>query len=135
MTTFLATWREPGEAAVKTAWRARQEGGDLLTCLEKGLAECELDPTFLAIGLGALPNSDGEVELDASMMDGADLSAGAVCSVRGIVPVISVARRVMEKTPHVMIAGEQARRFALSQGFRPQNLMTAENVRRYDEWK
>src|SRR5579862_6773562 len=135
MTTFLATWREPGEAAVKTAWRARQEGGDLLTCLEKGLAECELDPTFLAIGLGALPNQDGEIELDASMMDGADLSAGAVCALRGICPAISVARLVKEKTPHVMLAGDQARRFAVSNGIEPINLMTAENVKRYDEWR
>ncbi len=135
MTTILATWEQPGKVAIETASRAIQDGADLRTILEKGLAACELDPELLAIGLGALPNSDGEVELDGSMMDGADLSAGAVCSVRGIVPVISVARRVMEKTPHVMIAGEQARRFAISQGFRPQNLMTAENVRRYDEWK
>jgi len=135
MTTILATWEQPGKVAVETAARALNEGADLRTVLEKGLAACELDPTLLAIGLGSLPNSDGEVELDASMMDGRDLSAGAVCSVRGICPVISVARRVMENTPHVMIAGEQARRFAISQGFRPQNLMTAENVKRYDEWK
>ena len=135
MTTILATWEKPGEVAINAANSAIQQGADLRTILEKGLAACELDPELLAIGLGALPNSDGEVELDASMMDGADLSAGAVCSVRGIVPVISVARRVMEKTPHVMISGEQARRFAISQGFRPQNLMTAENIRRYDEWK
>src|SRR5437660_198905 len=102
MATFLATWREPGEAAVRTAWQARQDGGDLLTSLEKGLAVCELDPLLLAIGLGALPNQDGELELDASMMDGTDLSAGAVCAVRGICPVISVARLVKEHTPHVM---------------------------------
>ena len=135
MTTILATWEKPGKVAIETAAAAFNEGNDLRTILEKGLAACELDPELLAIGLGALPNSDGEVELDASMMDGADLNAGAVCSVRGIVPVISVARRVMEKTPCVMLSGEQARRFAISQGFRPQNLMTAENVKRYDEWK
>jgi N4-(beta-N-acetylglucosaminyl)-L-asparaginase len=135
MTTFLATWREPGETAVRTAWQARQEGGDLLTCLEKGLAACELDPKFLAIGLGSLPNQDGELELDASMMDGADLSAGAVCAVRGICPVISVARLVKDKTPHVMLAGEQARRFAIENGCEPQNLMTAESCKRYDEWR
>jgi N4-(beta-N-acetylglucosaminyl)-L-asparaginase len=135
MTTILATWEQPGKVAIETAARSLKEGADLRTVLEHGLAACELDPELLAIGLGALPNSDGDVELDASIMDGRDLSAGAVCGVRGIVPVITLARRVMEKTPHVMIAGEQARRFAISQGFRPQNLMTAENIRRYEEWK
>jgi len=135
MTTFLATWREPGETAVKTAWEARQKGGDLRTCLEQGLAACELDPHFLAIGLGSLANADGELELDAAMMDGEDLSAGAVCAVRGIVPVISVARKVMEDTPHVMLAGDQARRFAIEKGFKPRNLHTEESVRRFDEWR
>lgn len=135
MTTVLATWEKPGKVAIDTAARAVQQKLDLRSVLEQGLAACELDPDLLAIGLGALPNMDGEVELDASMMDGTDLSAGAVCSVRGIVPVISVARRVMEKTPHVMLAGEQARRYAISQGFKVQNLMTAENIRRYEEWK
>lgn len=135
MTTILATWNEPGEVAIRSAWSARSQGADLRTTLEKGLAAAELDPSLLAIGLGSLPNSDGELELDASMMDGRDLSAGAVCAVRGIVPVISVARKVLEETKHVMLAGDQARRFAISKGFRPQNLMTAECIKHYEEWK
>jgi N4-(beta-N-acetylglucosaminyl)-L-asparaginase len=135
MATFLATWRDPGKPAVETAWQTRQEGGDLLTSLEKGLSVCELDPYFLAIGLGALPNQDGELELDASIMDGTDLSAGAVCAVQGICPVISVARLVKDKTPHVMLAGDQARRFAISEGLEPRSLMTAENLKRYECWR
>lgn len=135
VTTLLSTWKEPGQVAIQNAWKARAEGADLRTTLEKGLAAAELDPTLLAIGLGSLPNSDGELELDASMMDGADLSAGAVCAVRGICPVISVARKVMEETKHVMLAGDQARRFAISKGFRPHNLMTAEAIKHYETWK
>ena len=134
MTTLLATWREPGPIALKAAEAALAAGNDLKTAIEKGLAACELDPSLLAIGLGSLPNADGELELDAAMMDGQDLSAGAVCAVKGIVPVISVARKVMEETRHVMLAGDQARRFAIAKGFRPVNLMTAENCRRYEEW-
>ena len=134
MTTLLATWREPGPIALTAADQALSQGKDLISAIEAGLAACELDPKLLAIGLGALPNSDGELELDASIMNGSDLSAGAVSAVRGIVPVISVARKVMEETPHVMLTGEQARRFAIAKGFRPQNLMTEENCRRYQEW-
>ncbi|HTQ09037.1 MAG TPA: isoaspartyl peptidase/L-asparaginase, partial [Fimbriimonadaceae bacterium] len=69
MTTFLASWRDPGKTAVETAWQSRQGGADLPTCLETGLAACELDPNFLAIGFGSLPNQDGDLELDASIMD------------------------------------------------------------------
>ncbi len=135
MTTFLATWREPGQTAVEEAWKAHVAGRDLLESIEDGLSACELDPKFLAIGRGALPNTDGELELDASMMDGADLSAGAVCAVRNIVPAIRLARIVKDKTPHVMIAGEQARRLAIEHGIEPRSLMTAENLRRYEEWR
>lgn len=135
MTTFLATWKEPGKIGIDAAWKAHQSGADLRSSIEAGLTACEEDPTLLAIGRGALPNSEGELELDASIMDGKDLSAGAVCSLRGILPAIKVARMVMERTPHVMLAGDKARQFAIQQGLHPQNLMTAENVRLYDEWR
>jgi N4-(beta-N-acetylglucosaminyl)-L-asparaginase len=134
-TLFLATWEKPGQTAVEQAWAKRQTGGNLRDCLEAGLAACELDPTFLAIGLGSLPNADGELELDAAMMDGENLEAGAVCSLRGIVPAISVAREVLEKTPHVMLAGEQARRFALQMGHEVRQTMTPRSIELYEEWR
>ena len=134
MTLFLATWEKPGKTAVEQAWAKHLNGGDLRDCLEAGLAACELDPEFLAIGLGSLPNSDGELELDAAMMDGRDLEAGAVCALRGIVPAISVARGVLESTKHVMLAGDQARRFALSKGFETRQTMTARSIELYEQW-
>lgn len=112
-----------------------RKGLPMVDCIEAGLTAAEDDPNLIAIGRGSLPNADGELELDASIMDGSDLSAGAVCALRGILPAIKVARWVKERTPHVMLAGDQARRFAIEQGLKPQNLMTGEAVRRYDEWK
>ncbi|MDI9634779.1 N(4)-(beta-N-acetylglucosaminyl)-L-asparaginase [Kamptonema cortianum] len=134
MRTIVSTWKRPGEVAIQGALVKSHAGGSMLDCLEAGLTAAELDPELIAIGLGSLPNSDGELELDASMMDGETLEAGAVCSVRGIVPVISVARKVMEDTPHVMLSGEQARRFAISHGFVPRSLMTEVACERYQQY-
>lgn len=135
MTTLLSTWAEPGKVAIDAGWDAFVRTQDLRTALEMGLAAAEADPTLMAIGRGSLPNTDGELELDAAMMDGKDLLSGAVCAVRGILPVISVARLVMEKTAHIMLAGDQARRFALDNGFKPTNLHTAESIAKYEEWR
>lgn len=135
MSIILASWKEPGPVALNAAIAAQSRGADLLTAIEEGLSACELDPSLLAIGLGSLPNSDGEMELDASVMEGKHLNAGAVCSLRGICPAIKVARLVMEKTPHVMLSGDQAKRFAISHGIEPMNLMTATNIEKYEEWK
>lgn len=134
MPTILSTWNEPGKVVMDAATQALNAGQSMLDSIEAGLTAAEEDPNLIAIGRGSLPNSDGELELDASVMMGSDLSAGAVCSMRGILPAIKVARWVMERTPHVMLAGDQARRFAIENGLYPQNLMTATNIERYEEW-
>ncbi len=135
MPTFLATWENPGQTAVQTAWRAWGESPVLREALVEGLAACEMDPAFLAIGLGSLPNADGELELDAAIMEGRDLRAGAVCALRGIVPAIRVARLVMDHTDHVMVAAEGARRLAMEHGMTPRQTMTAKALEAWEEWR
>ncbi len=135
MPTFLATWEQPGRTAVETAWRTWEAKPELREALVEGLAACEMDPSFLAIGLGALPNSDGELELDAAIMEGRDLRAGAVCALRGIVPAIRVAQLVMDHTDHVMIAADGARRLAMEHGMTPRQTMTVKSLEAWEEWR
>lgn len=133
--TILSTWREPGKVAIDAAQLSDQRGSDLCQILVDALSASELDPNLIAIGLGSLPNADGVIELDASIMDGLDLSAGAVCSVQDICPVIQVANLVRTQTPHVLLAGSQARRFALEHGFQAQDLTREPSQKKYEEWK
>jgi L-asparaginase/beta-aspartyl-peptidase (threonine type) len=91
-------------------------GGRALDVVEYAVAEMESSGLYVA-GRGSAPNSAGHVELDASIMDGPVSAAGAVASIRDIVNPVSVARRVMEATPHVMLAGSGALEFARAQGF------------------
>lgn len=135
MTLLLSTWDHPGEVAIRAGWAARSSGANLLDTLEAGLAAAEEDPDLLFVGRGAMPNADGEIQLDASVMIGSTLEAGAICAMEGILPAISVARRVMERTPHIMLAGDDARRFALEEGFESRSLLTATSIARYEAWR
>lgn len=132
---FISTWRDAGEPCVRKAYQTYLETRDLLTSCERGLVEVEMNPSFRAVGFGSLPNADGEQELDAGIMEGRNLNAGAVCAVRGIVPVISLARKVMENTPHIMLAGEQAKRFAERLHFQPMCLHSEYSLQEYEKWK
>lgn len=138
-TLFAATWWF-GRIAVEQAWqvwRAHSKGIPavrLMDAVVAGTAAVELDPSVLSVGYGGIPNQVGEVELDAALMEGENLRAGAVGGVRRFVPVIELARRVMEHTPHLMLIGEGAERFALQQGFTPRSLLTEESIRRWHSW-
>ena len=93
-----------------------ESGDTALDVVEYAVAEMELSGLYVA-GRGSAPNAAGHVELDASIMNGADRAAGAVASIRDVKVPVSVARRVMERTPHVMLAGKGANEFAESEGF------------------
>ena len=131
---YIATWPFGAEAC-EVGWKVLAEGGTALDAVERGANAVELNPNVVSVGYGGLPNADGVVELDAAIMNGPGHSCGAVAGMTGIRRPISVARRVMETTPHVMLVGQQARRFALRSGFAEEDLTTPESRKRFQEWK
>ncbi|MBI1940388.1 MAG: N(4)-(beta-N-acetylglucosaminyl)-L-asparaginase [Acidobacteria bacterium] len=131
---FLSTWAH-GKPANERAAEVFRAGGTLLDAVEKGINAVEDDPNVASVGYGGLPNAEGEVELDASIMDGTRHRAGAVCSLHSIRNPISVARLVLEKTRHTTMAGEGAFRFAVRMGFHPEQLLTPESLKRWLDWK
>ena len=113
-----------GVAANRAALKILGRAGNALDAAEGGVMVAEADPGDSSVGLGGFPNREGVVELDAALMDGSTLEAGAVAALRDIKHAVAVARRVMERTPHVLLVGDGARRFALQQGFQVENLLT-----------
>ena len=107
--------------------------GTVLDSVEKAVMVTEADPENLSVGLGGLPDRDGIVTLDASIM-APDGNAGSVCFLRDIVHPISVARKIMEETPHVMLAGEGALKFAVDNGFEKHDLLTPQSKKEWNEW-
>jgi N4-(beta-N-acetylglucosaminyl)-L-asparaginase len=112
-----------------------KKGGDTLDAVIAAVTVVEDDPKDNSVGYGGLPNEEGEVELDASVMHGPTGRAGSVASVRRIKNVARLAKTVMEKTNHVMIVGDGARRFAVAEGFEEMNLLTAESRLAWLAWK
>lgn len=112
----LAERLEGCRAAARTGFRVLRDGGPALDAVEAAVAALEDDPLFNA-GTGSVVNSDGECELDASLMDGATLRAGAVAALKDFCNPIRVARRLLEEGRHVLLAGTGAARFAAEAGF------------------
>lgn len=128
----LSTWRF-GIQANEEAWKVLSEGGKALDAVEKGVRLVEDDPNERSVGYGGRPDRDGRVTLDACIMD-EKANIGSVASLEHIKNPISVARAVMEKTPHVMLVGDGALQFAVSQGFEKMNLLTPDSEKEWKDW-
>jgi N4-(beta-N-acetylglucosaminyl)-L-asparaginase len=129
----ISTWNH-GLAANAEAWKVLENGGSALDAVEKGVRVTEADLSNRSVGIGGMPDRDGHVTLDACIMDEKS-RCGSVAFLEGIDHPISVARAVMEKTPHVMIVGEGARQFALEQGFNKIKTPIPEVKKEWKEWK
>ncbi|MBA4057442.1 MAG: glycosylasparaginase [Marivirga sp.] len=128
----ISTWNFGLQANVE-AWKILSSQGRALDAVEAGARVPEGDPKETSVGLGGLPDRDGRVTLDACIMD-ENGNCGSVAFLEHIVHPISVARKVMEKTPHVMLAGDGALQFALANGFKKEKLLTKESEKAWKEW-
>lgn len=128
----ISTW-DFGVAANQAAWRILSDGGSALDAVEQGVRVAEADLDNATVGKGGYPDRDGFVTLDACIMDEHG-NCGAVAALENIAHPISVARLVMEKTPHVLLVGEGARQFALENGFLEEDLLTPPAEHAWKEW-
>lgn len=128
----ISTWQH-GLPANAAAWEILSKGGRALDAVEAGVRVPEADPSVTSVGYGGFPDRDGHVTLDACIMDETG-NCGSVAFLQHIKHPISVARLVMEKTPHVMLTGDGALEFALQQGFEKENLLTPESEAAWREW-
>jgi len=129
----ISTWKH-GMPANEAAWKILADGGYALDAVEAGVRVPEGDPDVITVGKGGIPDADGKVTLDACIMDEKG-RAGSVACLQHIVHPISVARLVMEKTPHVMLSGKGALKFALENGFEKEKLLTKERKAAWKKWK
>lgn len=129
----ISTWG-PNVKANAAAWKVLSAGGYALDAIEAGIHVPEADPDDTSVGYGGLPDRDGHVTLDACIMNEKGM-AGCVTFLEHIKHPISVARKVMENTPHVIMSGDGALQFALSQGFEKEDLLTEHARKAWEAWK
>jgi N4-(beta-N-acetylglucosaminyl)-L-asparaginase len=130
----ISTWGF-GKRANAVAWEILAQGGSSLDAVEKGINDAELDPENTSVGFGGLPNEEGETTLDAVIMHGPRHAAGAVGCLKRIKTPISVARKVLEKTKHTFLVGDDATKFAVKMGFKEENLSTEKSKKAWEAWK
>ena len=130
---IISTWNH-GLPANKEAWKNLMDGKSGVSAIEAGVKMSEADPKVRSVGYGGFPDRDGIVTLDACIMD-KNSNCGSVSFLQNIKHPISVARLVMEKTPHVMLSGKGALDFAISKGFKQEDLLTEESKKDWINWK
>ena len=128
----IATWNVKN--ATKKAWEVLKNGGSSLDAIEQGCMVEEADENNQSVGKGGLPDRDGNVTLGACIMN-SEGNCGSVVFLKNITHAISVARKIMEDTPHVMLAGEGAEKFAYSLGYLKENLLTEKSRANWLDWK
>ncbi len=130
---IISTWNH-GLAANKEAWKQLTSGENGINAVESGVKISERDPKIRSVGYGGFPDREGIVTLDACIMD-KNSNCGSVSFLQNIKHPISVAKLVMQETPHVMLSGRGALDFAISKGFKEENLLTAESKKDWLNWK
>jgi N4-(beta-N-acetylglucosaminyl)-L-asparaginase len=130
----ISTW-EFGKAANGEAWNVLEAGGNALDAVEKGVNQAEMDPGNTSVGYGGLPDEEGEVTNDAIIFWGPTHGVGAVGCLKRIKRPISVARKVMERTKHTLLVGEDATRFAVKMGWKEEALLTEKSRKIWETWK
>jgi L-asparaginase/N4-(beta-N-acetylglucosaminyl)-L-asparaginase len=128
----ISTWNHGMEANVG-AWEVLSKGGKAVDAVEQGVRITEADPNNATVGIGGFPDRDGVVTLDACIMDHNE-NCGSVAFLQDIMHPISVARKVMDDTPHVMLVGDGAKKFALEKGFKEENLLTPNAEKAWKDW-
>ena len=128
----MSTW-DFGKKANGVAWIILKSGGRALDAVELGVRSTESDPSERSVGYGGRPDREGKVTLDACIMDD-KFNIGSVACLENIIHAVSVARAVMENSPHVMLVGDGALQFALKNGFKKESLLIEESEREWKEW-
>lgn len=129
----ISTWKH-GIPANEAAWKILVKDGSALDAVEAGVKITEGNPNVRTVGYGGYPDRDGFVTLDACIMD-ENNRCGSVAALQHIKHPISVARKVKEETPHIMLVGEGALNFALEMGFKKEDLLTDKSRKDWEEWK
>lgn len=128
----LSTWKH-GVDSNNRAWEILANNGTALDAVEKGVMVAEADPEVTSVGYGGVPDREGNVTTDACIMDHTG-NCGGVAFLKNIKHTISVARKVMEETPHILLAGDGALQFALRKGFSQENMLTQKAKEKWKEW-